>query len=305
MLKRQVKQLLKILRQVRRRREVKATRPLIRKEQIIADLRALSLVAGDAIVVHSSLKSLGYVEGGPRTVLDALYETVTPAGTLIIPTYYMLGSMYQTCLAADRYVFDVRRSGTALGSIPAAFLKFPGIERSIHPTHSVSAVGQQAKYVTEAHHRAPSTFGPDSPWDRLLKLDGKVVGLGVSLAPALTLAHYLEDATLKEFPLPVRMQSTYRLKCRTWGGDVIDVPVTPLDPQYARQRIDRLQRQDLRAYFWQEYEQAGLLTSGQVGQATAWYIPARAMYDHLIKLMHEGITIYSTTEELRRRPLAE
>ncbi|MBI5118367.1 AAC(3) family N-acetyltransferase [Candidatus Poribacteria bacterium] len=287
-----------------RRRQIKNSQPAISKRRLIDDLHALGIVKDNVVLVHSSLKSLGYVDGGAQTVLEALFETVTPSGTLVIPTYHMLEhSCYNTCLAADKYMFDPRRHGTYLGAIPSAFLKFPNIQRSIHPTHSVSAVGHHAKYVTESHHLAPSTFGPDSPWDRILKLNGKVLGLGVSLAP-VAYYHALEDTMKDEFPLPVRVQATYDLRCRDWSGNLVVVRVRPLDPHYVKQRIDQKEREDLRAYFWQEFRAAGLLTTGKIGSASSWQTQARGFFDHLVRLMREGITIYSTPEELSRRPLS-
>lgn len=291
------------LRQVKRQQEIKRSAPAVSKQRIAADLNALGVKSGDVIFLHSSLKSIGYVEGGAETVLHALFEAVSPDGTLIVPTYYMPGgTIIATCQEQD-YVFDPRIHGTGLGTLPAAFLKFPGVARSIHPTHSVSAVGRHAKYITAAHHLAPSVFGHGSPWQRCSELNGKVLGLGISMGP-VTFYHLLEDTVLDEFPLPVRMAETYRLRCRDWDGNLIEVPITPLDPTYAQRRIDHKPRGDLREYFWREFERAGLLTVGMVGEARSWFIPAPKFYDHLHWLMQQGITIYSTPEELQRRPLS-
>ena len=41
-------------------------------EKIVCDLRALGVKAGDVLLVHSSLKSMGHVEGGAETVIAAL-----------------------------------------------------------------------------------------------------------------------------------------------------------------------------------------------------------------------------------------
>lgn len=37
-------------------------------------------------MVHSSLKSLGYVEGGADTVIQAFLDTIEESGTLVMPT---------------------------------------------------------------------------------------------------------------------------------------------------------------------------------------------------------------------------
>lgn len=59
----------------------------VNEPELVAGLRSLGLSKSDHIVVHSSLSSLGYVDGGADTVIDALQEVVTPSGTIMMPTY--------------------------------------------------------------------------------------------------------------------------------------------------------------------------------------------------------------------------
>jgi aminoglycoside 3-N-acetyltransferase len=294
--------LLSFLRDQWRARELSRTVRHITKADLVADLRRLGIVSGDTVFLHSSLKSLGYIVGGPRAVLEALSEAISPDGTMIVPTYYSPGTILAACQQED-YFFDPRIHGTNLGALPAAFLRFPGVKRSIHPTHSVSALGRHARYVTESHHLAPCIFGTGSPWDRCIEVNGKVLGLGVSMGP-VTFYHVLEDRFGDAFPLPVRMRSTHLLTCRDWEGRLLSVPVVPLDPEYMRRRIDNSSRADLRDYFWNEFSRAGLLHVAKVGTSTSWWISARSFYDHLVKLMREGVTIYSTASELAKRPIA-
>ncbi|TME55659.1 MAG: AAC(3) family N-acetyltransferase, partial [Chloroflexi bacterium] len=61
--------------------------PLPRTRQSLAnDLRVLGVEAGMTLIMHSSLKSLGWVCGGPVAVLQALMDVVTPSGTIVVPT---------------------------------------------------------------------------------------------------------------------------------------------------------------------------------------------------------------------------
>jgi aminoglycoside N3'-acetyltransferase len=270
---------------------------------IIEDLQKLNLKEGDAVLLHSSLKSVGYVDGGASTVIDAIIEALGPSGTLIVPTYSLKKSMYKTCLN-KKYIFDPRTTATQLGIIPATFLRYPGVYRSIHPTHSVSAIGENAEYITEAHHRASSTFGHESPWDRLMILDGKILAIGLKMGRN-TFSHVLEDKMLDEFPLPVRMKQTFYMKCKDWDGNVIKVPVVPHDPKYKKIRMDQEKRTDLRRYFWEEFNRSGIIKVGKVGQAISWITSANEYYNHLARLMREGITIYSSNKELKRRPFSE
>jgi aminoglycoside 3-N-acetyltransferase len=299
-----VKKILRRYQQWRNVAHIKATATPITKAQLKAGFASLGLKAGDVVMLHSSLRSLGYVEGGPTVVIEALYEAISPEGTLIVPTYYQPGGSILATCKMEGYFFDPRIHGTGLGALPAAFLKFPGVERSIHPTHSVSAVGPQARFITESHHLAPSIFGEGSPWQRCVELEGKILGLGITMGP-VTFYHLLEDMLLDDFPLPVRMKESYNIPCKDWSGRDLIVRVAPLDPEYAKRRIDTPGRSDLRDYFWREFNAAGLLITGKVGEADSWVVPAKSFYDHLHQLMKMGITIYSTPEELLRRPIQD
>jgi len=300
-LKQAAKAVLETLRRQRTASRIKQSERHVTRGELTADLLKLGIAPGDTLFIHSSLKSLGYVEGGAAAVVRALQDAVGPQGTLLIPTYYMPGgTILGTCELKD-YVFDARAHGTHMGRLPEAFLASPGIHRSIHPTHSVSAWGRHARHLTEAHHQAPSVFGVGSPWQRFLEIpNAKVLGLGISMGP-VTFYHVLEDRMGASFPLPVRLQEECRLPCRDWQGNQIVVPVVPLDPVYMQRRIDNPARKDLQQFFWSEFERAGLLTSGKVGAATSWFIPSRAFYDHLAIMMGQGLTIYSTPEELASR----
>ena len=55
-------------------------------EKITKDLRSLGVKAGDVLLVHSSLSSMGHVEGGAETVIAALRAVLGEEGTLMLPT---------------------------------------------------------------------------------------------------------------------------------------------------------------------------------------------------------------------------
>jgi hypothetical protein len=53
-------------------------------EKLVEEFRELGVEEGDTLLVHSSYKSLGEVEGGPQTVIRALEAVLGTEGTLII-----------------------------------------------------------------------------------------------------------------------------------------------------------------------------------------------------------------------------
>lgn len=301
-IKKVVKAALETLRRRRSEQQLRASSSHVTQADLVRDLERLGIRRGDAVFLHSSLKSLGYVEGGASSVVKALQEAVGPEGTLLVPTYYLpAGTVKATC-EVEGYVFDPRKHGTNMGRLPETFLREAATHRSVHPTHSVSAWGRHAHYLTEAHHRAPSIFGEGSPWERFVGLEqAKVLGLGISMGP-VTFYHVLEDALGVAFPETIWEERSYALSCVDGDGVRCEVPVRPFIPAMTARRIDHPSRDDLRTWFRQEFERAGLRTNGKVGDAEAWFIPARDFFKHLRHLAAQGITIYSTAEQLAAQP---
>lgn len=57
----------------------------ITKERIKADLVQLGVRKGMILCVHSSLSSIGWVNGGAIAVVQAMMDILTDEGTLIMP----------------------------------------------------------------------------------------------------------------------------------------------------------------------------------------------------------------------------
>lgn len=122
------------------------------KQTLQQDLAAMGLTGTETILIHSSMKSIGAVEGGADTVLDALMEFFAE-GLLLLPTH-----TWQS-IDQDHPVFDVRRSPCCVGILPELFRQRPGVVRSLHPTHSIAACGRgAAEYLAgELENNTPCT----------------------------------------------------------------------------------------------------------------------------------------------------
>src|SRR3989344_2868835 len=57
------------------------------KEDIKKFLLGAGLKKGDAVIVHSSLGRIGYVEGGADAVIDGFLEVIGEGGLLAMPTF--------------------------------------------------------------------------------------------------------------------------------------------------------------------------------------------------------------------------
>ena len=61
-------------------------RKLVTPDDMKTALKDLGVRKGQAIMVHISLSSLGYVCGGAQSVIEALLESVGDEGTIMMPT---------------------------------------------------------------------------------------------------------------------------------------------------------------------------------------------------------------------------
>lgn len=162
----------------------------ITTERIARDLRALGLAAGDTVIVHSSLSALGWVAGGPPTVVDALQSVVTESGTLVVPTHTSQLSdptdwsnppIPESWHGPFREQVSPYRPAVTpchrVGSIPDCFRSYPGVERSSHPLYSFAAWGADAAAVV-ADHPLDEGLGEGSPLAAVYDRDGYVLQLG-------------------------------------------------------------------------------------------------------------------------------
>ncbi|MCZ6678816.1 MAG: AAC(3) family N-acetyltransferase [Candidatus Poribacteria bacterium] len=144
------------------------SRNAVATQDIIEGLRKMGLRAGDGVMVHSSLSSMGYVEGGPDTVVEAFLSVLGPEGTLMVPTFTHSGTEY----------FDPLSSPSKNGAITEAVRRHSRAIRSLHPTHAVTVIGPEAtNLVCDDLQRGP--LGVDCALDRLAQRGGWILLLGV------------------------------------------------------------------------------------------------------------------------------
>ncbi|MBQ7386720.1 MAG: AAC(3) family N-acetyltransferase [Clostridia bacterium] len=145
------------------------------KEQLISDMRALGINPGDTVLMHSSFRSLGGIEGGAASFYEGFLELLGEDGTLVIPTL-----SYGT-VTRDAPVFDRNETPSCVGYLSEYFrTSVPGVIRSMHATHSCAAVGRLAEEITKNHELDLTPVGPNSPFSKLPKFNGKILMLGCS-----------------------------------------------------------------------------------------------------------------------------
>lgn len=154
-------------------------------ETLKSDLLSLGVKAGDALMVHSSLKSMGQVEGGAETVIAALRAVLGEEGTLMLPAL----SYATSC--KDLY-FSNLETPSCVGVIPETFRKMEGVRRTNHPTHSVCVIGKYRDAMCEGAELDRTPIGPHSAFMKLADYHGKILLLGCPFARN-TFMHGVEE----------------------------------------------------------------------------------------------------------------
>ena len=155
------------------------------RQSLMKDLASLSIPADGTLLVHSSMKAIGEVDGGAETVLDALSDYMAE-GLLVLPTHTW------DRINAQQPVYSVTDTASCVGILPELFRKRTGVIRSHHPTHSVAALGRDAAAYTEGDEYFNTPCHRNGPWGRLLDRRAVILFIGADLTKN-TYMHGVEE----------------------------------------------------------------------------------------------------------------
>ncbi len=150
--------------------------------RLSSQLQTLGVQSGDRLLVHSSFKSLDITD--PEEIIGPLLAVLGSSGTLLLPAL-----SYQQ-QPPDHH--DTRFTPSCVGFLSEYFRTRAGTQRSLHPTHSVCAVGMDAPAILKDHEDDTTPCGPHSPFRHLIEQRGKILMLGCGLRPNTTM-HAIEE----------------------------------------------------------------------------------------------------------------
>ena len=234
-------------------------------------------------MLHASVKRIGRIAGGPQIILDALFEVLTPEGTLMMLVgwednpYNIFGvsfgedidkwpenkrrAFYDTCPGFDP---EYSRSDVREMGVLTEYLRtYPGSIRSRHPL-GYAAVGKRARYLLK-DQQWQYREGTGSPLEKLCNAGGKVLLLGAP-AGTVTLIHSAENHA----DIPNKKTVRYKMPIlqngdRVWKDfeeyDFIN-GIVPWPEDYFKSIVD-------------EYIEKGNGVQGHVGMAECHLFDAR------------------------------
>ncbi|MNJ85273.1 SPBc2 prophage-derived aminoglycoside N(3')-acetyltransferase-like protein YokD [compost metagenome] len=256
-------------------------------ESLIRDFKNCGLQAGDSVLVHSSFSKIGFVQGGPKTFVDALIQVIGSEGNLLMPSSPNAG--YQLDYIRNLKEFDVANEPSKMGAITEYFRKLPGVKRSESPTEPVCCFGPKADWFTNGHLGELTPYTENSPFARVAQVNGKILYVGVTLDNAGTSLHVSEDA-IPDFKYPVYYPEIFQTTVIQGDGTRVPVSVKVHNPeQSAKRKCD-----ELLPFF----KEKGVTKEQLVGQAKTLVFDASKMLQTLIEAYNEsGITIYTPKGE--------
>lgn len=128
---------------------------MLTQNDIADSLRSMGLKQGDIVLLHSSLISLGKVNGGPAAVVDAFLDVIGTDGTLLVPVF------------------------GALGILTDEVKNRPDAVISPCPVGTLAAIGKDAEELCRDHWKAETAHGNDTPYTRIAEKGGFICLLGV------------------------------------------------------------------------------------------------------------------------------
>jgi aminoglycoside 3-N-acetyltransferase len=188
------------------------------RRSLAADFRALGVAPGDVVMLHASVRAVGEVAGGPDEIHLALKDVVGAGGALLMyascPRYVDeigrgdLSPELEAELLEKLPPFDAEtaRSSRDNGALVELLRTYPGSRVNRHPARFVAWGGKADLLLS----RQPWdwAFGHDSPLERFVELDGRILLLG-SDHDNVTFLHYPEhvvdipDKRVVRFRVPV------------------------------------------------------------------------------------------------------
>ena len=238
-------------------------------ESLTSAFRDLGVQTGDTLLVHSSYKSLGEVNGGPQTVIAALLAALGNDGTLIMPSFNFDFNKGKP--------WDVRSTPSQMGILTEFVRKDPRAKRVFHPIYSFAIIGKHAEMLGSLRYK--SSYERNSVFGKLRDLDGKIMVIGLSYTNSMTFFHHIEQMEGVDY----RFQKQFTGEVTDWDGttkvDTFEMFVRDID-RGVKTMVDPM---------GELMEKAGVIKSKKIGEAD-------------VKLMKANEVYAFTAREMRRDP---
>ncbi len=242
----------------------------INRIELTKQFKNTGLKSGDSLLLHSSLRSFGYVGGGAHTVVGSLLDTIGEEGTLIVPA--LTGKREDSVFSPP--VFDVLNTKCWTGIIPETVRNMEGARRSLHPTHSAAAIGCRKEYVTLGHEKSRSPCDESSPYYKNSVIRGYIMLAGVD-QESNTSIHSCEEIAGVLYHL---QEEPFDISITGYQGELINV--TNRLHQWEKPETDFNKLEEV-------FEKKGIMKKYMAGNSVIRLIRAGDMFELTIELLRK------------------
>ena len=240
------------------------------KNDFIKQLEKMNAPRDSVVLCHSSLKSVGEIDGRGETLLSALIEYFAgdSGGILLFPTH-----TWDRQFDTDKYTLDMPLRSCCTGMLPTLALRDGRGIRSLHPTHSVVAFAHDpdaARDFVAGEENVDSPAGADGVYGKLIRAHGKTLLIGVG-HNRNTVLHGVEEA----LGVPHLIKNTDPMTIRLDDGTVIH---------------KNMHRNGTESAMFPKFEvpfrRRGAIVDGHIGDAKAQLCDVQTMFE-VMKTMLE------------------
>ena len=235
------------------------------KEDLLRQLSLMEMPRGGVVLVHSSLRLVGNIEGGGQTLLDALIEYFTADGGLLCIPTHTWGFLRR------EITLDMTARESCLGALSAIALSDSRGVRSENPTHSMVVFGERASEFVRDELFVSSGTAPESCYGKIYRAGGHILLVGVAHSRN-TYLHCAEEM----IGMPNRLSAEPRdVTVKRASGETVTRRVYTHRTDYTSDVSLRFTKYEM------PFRYHGAIRDGFIGSAPAELCDARIMKDVL------------------------
>ncbi len=259
------------------------------KDDILVQLSAMKLPRDKVVLAHSSLRLVGKLEEGAKTLLDAMIEYFTAEGGLFcVPTHTWANLSKEITL-------DMNDPATCLGAFSDFAAADPRGKRSLNATHSMAVFGDETKVSAfiDGEDRISSGTAPESCYGKIYREGGYILLVGVSHARN-TYLHCVEEI----LGMPNRITAEPReVKIKLTSGEILTRRIKGHHTDFTNDISLRFPKYET------AFRYHGAITDGFVGNAPSQACDAVIMKEVMEMIMKNSAGRDPLRDELTLSPL--
>lgn len=241
---------------------------MLTKQKIIEQLDGLSIPPESTVIIHTSLRAVGEIEGGAESLLDTLVNYfIERDSVLLVPTH----TWHK--LWAGGITLDMTSPETCLGVLPTLALFDPRGIRSKNPTHSVVAFGRKERVnellANEAYVDTPTSSS--GVYAALARCNGYIMLIGVG-QDKNTFIHSVDEM----LRIPNRIEkTTIKVTVKDYDGSISELDFYMFNEAIYGDTSERFPKYE------PAFRYRGIIKDGTLGEAAVQLTDAKAAFNVL------------------------